>query len=216
MLPPSSSSRFYDRDGITDRIDSFFHPDSGETPFLSLVLHGIGGVGKSHVALKYTHLMAKAQRVKAILWFHSETQTSLEQSFTEAAVALGLPQAGRDRHQENRILLLSWLQQTGNTPIHANKRENIIMLTTWFIETAHSYAVVADIRQCGGPGNYAPILAVCLHSWFYPHHIQKSQLAVSTRPILGLKFPHLMQSRAPSFFSIFCEWMSLPILAAWR
>jgi len=60
MLPPASSSRFYDRDGITDRIDSFLHPDSGETPFLSLVLHGIGGVGKSHVALRYAHLMAKA------------------------------------------------------------------------------------------------------------------------------------------------------------
>lgn len=56
MLPPTRSTSIYNRDSFTDQIDGYLFPPSGDRTFRSIVLHGIGGVGKSHVALKYAHL----------------------------------------------------------------------------------------------------------------------------------------------------------------
>lgn len=113
VLPPAKNARVYNRDSITDQIEVFFFPP-GERVFRSLVLYGIGGVGKSHVALKYAHLKTASHALDAVLWLHSETEASLAQSFTDASLALGLPRAAKERPNENRILLLNWLQQTGN------------------------------------------------------------------------------------------------------
>ncbi|KAK0624769.1 hypothetical protein B0T17DRAFT_531004 [Bombardia bombarda] len=133
MLPAGRGSRYYNRDGITSKIDSFFYPASGERAFRSIALHGIGGVGKSHVALKYAHLKTSNQSIDVVLWFHSETDPSLAQSFTDAALALGLPGIGRDRHLENRIILHSWLQQTTCTwlLVFDNAENQDLLLEYW-------------------------------------------------------------------------------------
>ncbi|KAK4206659.1 hypothetical protein QBC37DRAFT_476860 [Rhypophila decipiens] len=112
MLPPATDARWFDRDNITERIDKVLHPVSGQESFVSVVLYGNAGVGKTHVALKYAHMMMTSRRVKAVLWFNSETKKALQQGFTDAAMKLGLAQAGSDRHQENRSSLLTWLQTT--------------------------------------------------------------------------------------------------------
>ncbi|KAM7186415.1 hypothetical protein V8F33_011808 [Rhypophila sp. PSN 637] len=112
MLPLATDARLFDRDNITERIDKVLHPVSGQESFVSVVLYGIAGVGTTHVALKYAHMMMTSRRVKAVLWFNSKTKKALQQGFTAAAMKLGLPQAGSDRHQQNRISLLSWLQTT--------------------------------------------------------------------------------------------------------
>jgi hypothetical protein len=116
-IPPTTN--FYDRIGITGRLEEFFYPPSGEAAFRSIVLYGIGGVGKSSIALKYSNMKAKSHSVDAILWFHVKTKVSLSQSFTEAAIALGFERVGRDRPDENRIILLNWLQQTGRKRFEA-------------------------------------------------------------------------------------------------
>ena len=111
-LPVSQNALFYDRDSIIARIDAVFFPSSGEQVFRSLVLYGIGGVGKSQVALKYTRIKIIKRELDAVFWLNSEKEIDLASSFTEAALALGLPRASKERHGENRVLLLNWLQRT--------------------------------------------------------------------------------------------------------
>ncbi|KAM7219457.1 hypothetical protein V8F06_005191 [Rhypophila decipiens] len=86
MLPPATDARWFDRDNITERIDKVLHPVSGQESFISVVLYGNTGVGKTHVALKYAHMMMTSRRVKAVLWFNSETKKALQQGFTDAAM----------------------------------------------------------------------------------------------------------------------------------
>lgn len=116
MLPPAKNARVYDRDKFTDRIKAFFDGPRDLQP-RSFVLYGIGGVGKSHVALKYALMRISSRTLDVALWLHSETDVSLSQSFTEAALHLGLPEARRDKTAENRILVLNWLQRTGRSPL---------------------------------------------------------------------------------------------------
>lgn len=120
ILPPARSASIYNRDSFTDQIDRHLFPPSGERMFRSIVLYGMGGVGKSHVALKYAHLKTTVRSLDAVLWLHSETRDKLSQSFTEAALALGLAGVAVDRPKENRVHLLNWLQRTSKKlpPFH--------------------------------------------------------------------------------------------------
>lgn len=116
-LPASRSARFYNRDGIIQEIDDFFYRAGSETAFRSIALYGLGGVGKSHVALKFAS--RKLVTIPAVLWVKSETELALAQSFTDIAVRLQLRGADPRKHAENRVLLLTWLQTTCESPIVA-------------------------------------------------------------------------------------------------
>ncbi|KAM0195695.1 hypothetical protein ACHAPI_006247 [Fusarium lateritium] len=111
-LPPTKNRNFYDRTNILDEVDAYFFPETGEKSFRSIVLYGMGGVGKSHAAQKYCQQKALKRGFQAIMWIEAETPNSLAQSFTDFAILLGLPGSGRDRHDENRIGVLNWLQRT--------------------------------------------------------------------------------------------------------
>ena len=109
ILPVAKNAHFYDRGGVINSIQAHLDNPS-EQGFHSLALYGLGGVGKSHVALRYAH--SRTDELDAILWIHSETATAISQSFSEIAVRLKLPSAEPRKHSENRILVLNWLQHT--------------------------------------------------------------------------------------------------------
>jgi hypothetical protein len=113
VLPVGKSPRFYDRDNIIGRIDAHFHNPNATPRLRSLALYGLGGVGKSHVAMKYAN--SKSQALDAILWVYSETAIALEQSFTDISLRLKLPGAEPRKAVDNKILVLDWLQQTSKS-----------------------------------------------------------------------------------------------------
>ena len=111
MLPLVKTTFFYDRNDIIAKISERFGTSSPEnTQVRAIALFGLGGVGKSQVALKYVH--SKAQEFDAIGWIHSQTTTAMAQSFTDLAVRLKLHGAHPQHHTANRALVLSWLQKT--------------------------------------------------------------------------------------------------------
>ena len=163
MLPPASTS-IYNRDSFTDQIDRYLFPPSRKPTFRSIILHGIGGVGKSHVALKYAHLKTASHSLDAVLWFHSETRDKLSQSFTDAALALGLAGVAVDRPKENRVHLLNWLQRTGKGLLSSLTNPQISpvsLIAFWKVmsDTAQRLRMASHFRQRRGSGCAAAVLA---------------------------------------------------------
>ncbi|KAF2106247.1 P-loop containing nucleoside triphosphate hydrolase protein, partial [Lophiotrema nucula] len=76
----------------------------------SVALHGLGGVGKTQVALAFAY--SKIDLLDAIFWVAAETDVVLKQSFSRIAVNLELPNAHPQNHEENTLLVLSWLNKT--------------------------------------------------------------------------------------------------------
>lgn len=108
---PAVRHKPWDREAIIARIGEQFQssgPGVGELK--AIALYGLGGVGKSHIALKYAH--SKVKELDAILWVYSETATALAQSFTDIAIRLELAKANPQHHETNRILVINWLQCT--------------------------------------------------------------------------------------------------------
>ncbi|KAK1506881.1 hypothetical protein CTAM01_03213 [Colletotrichum tamarilloi] len=111
VLPTASTNRFFNRDEVIEEIDH----QLGEQRIdglRSLALYGMGGVGKSHVALKYIEKKKAEKGLAAIFWVHAENIISFQQSFTDIALRLDLPGAQRTLHEENRLIVKDWLQQT--------------------------------------------------------------------------------------------------------
>ena len=77
---------------------------------VSVTIVGIGGAGKTSVALEFAHLSMYSK--DAILWIRSETPAALSQSFTQAAQDLHLPGVSGLDHTSNRLILLDWLRIT--------------------------------------------------------------------------------------------------------
>lgn len=82
-----------------------------------MALHGLGGVGKTTIALKYAELKLYRGELDALFWVYSERLVSLKQSFTNIALRLKLPDARSGDHEENRAVVLNWLQQTRKSRI---------------------------------------------------------------------------------------------------
>ncbi|KAF2259245.1 NB-ARC and TPR domain protein [Lojkania enalia] len=112
ILPKIRTSRFFDRADVIQRMEDYFNEADPERSFRSLAIHGLGGVGKSTVALRYAEAKLKREELDALFWVYSEKLVSMRQSFTEIALRLKLPDARPGDHDENQALVLNWLQHT--------------------------------------------------------------------------------------------------------
>jgi hypothetical protein len=76
----------------------------------SVTLQGLGGIGKTSIALHYAY--TEAPHYDVVLWMYSQTSIALAQSFTEAALKLQLVGASGNAHLQNRELMKDWFRNT--------------------------------------------------------------------------------------------------------
>ncbi|KAL9593091.1 MAG: hypothetical protein Q9179_006109 [Wetmoreana sp. 5 TL-2023] len=107
---PSQNPRFFGRDGELKEIKARLGSICPSATPPSITLEGIGGVGKTSIALQFAH-MAKTW-CDAVLWIHSETTIALAQSYTDAARSLHLPGLTDGDHANNRLIVLEWFSNT--------------------------------------------------------------------------------------------------------
>lgn len=112
ILPSIRTSRFFDRTDVIEKIEDYFSQVDTTEIFRSLALYGLGGVGKSSVALRYAEGKLRRGELDAMFWVHSEKLNTIRQSFTDIAMRLKLPDARPKDHDENHALVLNWLQNT--------------------------------------------------------------------------------------------------------
>ncbi|KAI0869266.1 P-loop containing nucleoside triphosphate hydrolase protein [Hypoxylon argillaceum] len=114
VYPTTRTHRFFDRTDDIIGMDRFFNnaiPESS-AQFQALALYGIGGVGKSSIALRYAEMRIRNKDLDAMFWVGGEKENTMRQGFTDIAVRLKLPGAQLRDHDKNRSLSLDWLEQT--------------------------------------------------------------------------------------------------------
>jgi NB-ARC domain len=105
MLPRTKTTRFFDRVDVFEKLDQTLGPAAGRTSFLSVALHGLGGVGKSAIASTYIERKFDENDYDVALWVRGEKPSFLRQSFTDISMRLKLPGAQPQTHDENLILV---------------------------------------------------------------------------------------------------------------
>ncbi|KAK5201852.1 hypothetical protein LTR16_001250 [Cryomyces antarcticus] len=110
-IPYQSNRHFFGREALLKKIRESLRPAEG-TGLKSLVLHGLGGVGKTRLALQYAN-SSRAQ-FDAIFWIAADTIIKLRQSFLEVSRRLCLTLDDRD--SQDAVVAVSkvkaWLDET--------------------------------------------------------------------------------------------------------
>ncbi|RDW63420.1 hypothetical protein BP6252_10965 [Coleophoma cylindrospora] len=106
MVPFSRDHRFVGRDVILDRLSRAFF-DSDSTGQIRVALVGLGGIGKSQIALEFAYRVLDSQQM-SVFWVSARTKAAIEQSYQAIARRAKLP--GWDDQNANFLLLVQdWL-----------------------------------------------------------------------------------------------------------
>ncbi|OBT61237.1 hypothetical protein VE03_09669 [Pseudogymnoascus sp. 23342-1-I1] len=144
MLPPTKSSRFFNRADIFEKIDQAFDLATTCTSFRSIALWGLGGIGKSAIAAKYVERKVEENEYDAVFWVYGEKTASLRQSFTDIAMRLKLPGAQLQNHAENLILVQDWFQSSDCRwlVIYNDVESSDLLMPYWPQATTHGKAII--------------------------------------------------------------------------
>lgn len=102
---------FYGREEILEQLDHdlLSHPGQGEKHRpRPVILHGMGGIGKSEIALEFVY--SRHNQFDAVFWIRADSPASLEADFAQIAIQLGINDPkGSDNQLLNKKIALSWL-----------------------------------------------------------------------------------------------------------
>lgn len=132
MIPYGLNPRFFSRDQEVDMVRKTLDPVQEHEKLRVMSIHGLGGVGKSQIALHYANTSMKMYDV--IAWIPSETQVKMTQALSKLAKKLGLPKGdeSEDDYQAS-LKVKDWLNGSGRRflLIFDNVGQIDILLQVW-------------------------------------------------------------------------------------
>ncbi|MCJ1396521.1 hypothetical protein MMC18_009412, partial [Xylographa bjoerkii] len=111
-IPLGVTDRFYGRDSEVNHVQKVLEPELGRSGIQSIALYGMGGVGKTQVALHYAN--SCRETFDAILWISADNTMKLAQSFLEVAQRLELVPENQEAQDSAAAItkVKTWLGQT--------------------------------------------------------------------------------------------------------
>ena len=137
-LPFPPNRLFCGREDLIDRIHTIFHPAKSATDVTSpistarqlIALHGLGGIGKTQIALEYAHRYE--QFYSTILWVDAKDRTVLESSGVRILQQLVCHYATRSPSNPDYIRIASELGIPGGIdPSGAIRQETVNSNSVW-------------------------------------------------------------------------------------
>lgn len=111
-IPFPRNPHFFGREPEIERIRSILDHDSDHPSYKALTIIGMGGIGKSQIALSYAYERLE-KNMPAVFWVDSENTVTLSQSYAEIARILHLRGAvASGGYDVNRYLFNRWLKTT--------------------------------------------------------------------------------------------------------
>ena len=108
IAPHQENSDFVGQTDILSKLFSALSPKGVPHTQQILALCGLGGMGKTQIALKY--VFQNRAKYPVVLWAHADSRTKLAESFSRFAVELGLRDAIGSHENVARQALQDWLK----------------------------------------------------------------------------------------------------------
>ena len=111
-VPLTLNDRFYVRDGLLDQIADVLNPKVGRSGPRTLALYGIGGAGKTQVALQYAY--RTREQYDVVLWISADSTVKMAQGYMAVARRLGVIPATLETQDAFGAMgkMKSWLADT--------------------------------------------------------------------------------------------------------
>jgi hypothetical protein len=138
-IPSTLSPRFWGREEALNAVHEALSPEKDSRRLRTFALYGMGGVGKTQIALQYAN--RHRDLYKTILWITADNVINMSQSFREVSKLLGLSQTEQDMQDTQGCMLKvkNWLIEAGKYPLSPlygfEKRLHLVILRSWNCET---------------------------------------------------------------------------------
>ena len=111
-IPLGIADRFFGREEALQQVREVLQPENDRAGIHSIALYGMGGVGKTQIALHYAN--NSRDSFDAILWISADNSIKMAQSFLEVAQRLELMSDGKESQDSAaaRSKVKTWLAQT--------------------------------------------------------------------------------------------------------
>lgn len=143
FVPLPRNPYFSGREEILEALHAQLGVDRAVALTQSSALHGLGGVGKTQIALEYAYRHALEYR--AVFWIGAETEKQIVSSLLRVASVLQLPQRADQDQQQVVAAVQRWLSAHGQWLLIWDNVEDLGLLNR-FLPLTHSGAVLITTR----------------------------------------------------------------------
>ncbi|KAH0425739.1 hypothetical protein CcaCcLH18_10784 [Colletotrichum camelliae] len=114
IVPYTENPDFVGRSKILERVkDLFGHSDTyhrpGSKPRSRVALHGLGGVGKTQIALSYCYWFKERFRDASVFWIHASNVERFEKALSDIARECEIP-GHKNKEVDIFLLVKGWLE----------------------------------------------------------------------------------------------------------
>jgi hypothetical protein len=110
--PHQENPEFVGREDVLKIIHEALAPvDHDQTSQRTFALCGLGGMGKTQIAVKY--VFSHRDDFRVVLWAHADNRTKLSESYSRFTVELGLQASIGSDQNTAKEKLKEWLEKTG-------------------------------------------------------------------------------------------------------
>lgn len=110
-VPSTLSPRFWGREDALNALQEALSPEQKSRQLRTFALYGMGGVGKTQIALQYAN--RHRESYKTIIWVTADNVINMGQSFREVAKLLGLSRSEQELQDTQGCMLKvkNWLTE---------------------------------------------------------------------------------------------------------
>ena len=158
-MPHQRNAGFVGRKALLKQIERALRPKARASPTVALTqaISGLGGIGKTQLAIEYVH--RHAADYDSILWVLADPPATLATEYADLARAIGLPEAtSTTKVDEQARAVRRWLESptSGRWLLVFENAEGPEVLEG-YLPTRHAGHVLITSRRSQWPGSVQPI-----------------------------------------------------------
>ncbi|GCE07543.1 DUF7779 domain-containing protein [Dictyobacter aurantiacus] len=147
FVPYPRNAFFTGRDALLQEVHERLQTGGPGSRLLAIT--GLGGIGKTQIAIEYAYRYR--QHYQAVLWLNGDSPEALLQSCVELAAHLDLPEYGARDHQDTVQALHQWFKEHPRCLLILDNVDNPADLHSFLLPPDNSYTLITTRHQVIGP-----------------------------------------------------------------